>query len=191
MKVTLVAVVSLDGCLTRHDDADMAALSSAEDVTQFRSFLSSCDAQVCGSATYLPSRGRELALISSGKSQRQRVVLTRDPSKFDDDVREADRGPIHGLLRFSNDSPRDVVAGLRAEGFQHVALLGGGETYNAFLEANLIDAMRITIETRVFGTGVRLAGTTNPIDPQFQLQHVEQLGPNTLLLLLTRVLTGS
>jgi dihydrofolate reductase len=186
MKVILAAVVSLDGCLTRHDDADMTALSSADDRAQFRAFLSTCDAQICGSSTYLPARSREIELIQSGRSTRKRVVLTRNPLLYAGDVHEADQGPVPGLLHFTDQSPQNVVSGLRNEGFEHVALLGGGEIYNAFLEANLVDEMRLTIEARVFGSGVRLAGTTNAIDPGFALERVEQIGPNTVLLVLHR-----
>jgi dihydrofolate reductase len=175
MHVALLAVVSLDGCLTKHEERNATGLSSPADVAHFQSSLKTFDASICGRMTYLGERPRLLPIARSGKAARKRIVMTSTPHTFADDV-------VPGALEFTDDEPSEILDRLRAEGHQRVAILGGGEVYNLFLRENLIDEVLLTIEVRIFGTGIRLAGDSIPIDPSLQLQSVEQLGPNTLLL---------
>jgi dihydrofolate reductase len=176
MEVVLIAVVSLDGCLTRHDASGVSTWASADDQQHFRETLRGCDASVMGSATYLAARDHVLANLTS---TRLRVVMSRTPERFGSDA-------APGRLEFTASSPSEVVDHLRADGFQRCALLGGGQIYSQFLAEGLVDSMLLTIEPRIFGTGIRLAGTDTPIDPGFTLDEVSRLGPETALLKLSR-----
>ncbi len=179
MHVVLLAVVSLDGCLTRHNDTGAGGLSSTADAAHFRTVLATCDASVCGRPTYLAERDTVLASARSGSSSRRRIVMTRSPNDL-----AADHVP--GRLEFTAAPPASILDDLRADGRQRVAILGGGQIYNLFLGHNLVDELSLTVEARVFGAGTRLAGDTTPIDPSLSLQDVARLGPNTLLLTLGR-----
>lgn len=179
MHVVLLAVVSLDGCLTRHELAGAGGLSSAADGAHFRSVLAGCDASICGRPTYLEERDHVLRTARKGLTSRRRIVMTRNPAGMAADL-------VPGLLEFTDASPAAILDYLRADGRQRVAILGGGQIYNTFLGQNLVDEVSLTIEARVFGQGTRFAGDSTPIDPSLTLQDVVRLGPNTLLLTLTR-----
>ncbi len=170
MRVVLVAVVSLDGCLTRHDDGGVA-WASEDDKSHFSSTLATCDSSIVGSATYLAARDHMLANLHA---RRRRMVMTRTPDCYADDSRP-------GLLEFISESPAALIDRLRADGSSRCALLGGGQIYSAFLADGLVDEMIITIEPKIFGTGTRLAGDTIPIDPSFRLDEVSRLGDSTIL----------
>jgi riboflavin biosynthesis pyrimidine reductase len=179
MQVVLLAVVSLDGCLTRHTDPTMESLSSAADVAHFKRSLADCDATISGRMTYQVDRVRLLESVRRSPGSKRRVVMTSQPSLFREDR-------IAGVLDFTNASPSAVLDDLRADGRQRVALLGGAAVYNQFLGEGLVDELIITVEARVFGQGIRLAGTASPIDPALELQRAEQIGPNTVVLTMTR-----
>jgi dihydrofolate reductase len=179
MHVLLLAVVSLDGCLTRHDAPGAGGLSSEEDTAHFRAAMSTCDASICGRPTYLEERDAVLASARAGTTNRRRVVMTRSPAVMAHDE-------VPGLIEFSAQEPETILDSLRADGRQRVAILGGGQVYNLFLGRNLVDEVQLTVEARVFGVGTRLAGTSSPIDPSLALQDVTRLGPNTVLLTLSK-----
>jgi dihydrofolate reductase len=178
----LLAVVSLDGCLTRHDAVGASGLSSEADQQHFLTTLATCDASICGRATYDGERDRLQRIVRRGDSKRRRIVMTRQPDRYAADA-------IPGLLEFTSATPSEILDDLRADDRQQVALLGGGEIYNRFLADGLVDELSITIEARIFGTGIRLTGTSTPIDPQFELRSVQQIGPGTVLLNLRRPTT--
>ncbi len=176
MQVILVAVISLDGCLTRHDSPGVSSWASADDQRHFRETLRSCDASIMGSATYLAARDHLRANLAS---ERLRVVMSRTPERFATDA-------VAGKLEFTSSSPVQLVDRLRGDGFQRCALLGGGQIYSEFLATDLVDSIVLTIEPRIFGTGIRLAGHDTPIDAGFRLDDVSRLGPETVLLTLSR-----
>jgi dihydrofolate reductase len=179
MQVVLLAVVSLDGCLTKHNDQDAYGVSSADDSRHFRSAIATCDAMIMGRRTHAPDHDQIVAKLRAKPDGRRRIVMTRTPQEFA-------AGSIPGNLEFTDRTAADILDALRADGRQRVALLGGGEIYNLFLGQNLVDELQITVEARVFGTGTRLAGLTNPIDPSLELTAVDRLGPNTVLLTMRR-----
>lgn len=174
--VVLVAVVSLDGCLTKHDEPGASGWASTDDQRHFRSTLATCDASVMGSATYLEAREQIRANLTA---QRRRVVMTRSPERFVEDG-------VPDRLEFTSETPTSIVDRLRADGHHRCAVLGGGQIYSQFLAAGLVDEMLITIEPRVFGNGIRLAGIDTAIDPRFTLTEVSRLGTDTVLLTLQR-----
>jgi dihydrofolate reductase len=182
MLVMLLAVVSLDGCLTRHDAVGAAGLSSPADHDHFVATLNTCDASICGRATYEGERERLLKVVRSNTTSRRRIVMTRQPHRYNDDA-------VPGVLEFTDARPSEILDDLRADNRSRVAVLGGGEIYNQFLAKDLVDELSLTIEARIFGTGVRLAGTSTPIDPSFELRDVVQIGQGTVLLTMARPAT--
>ena len=176
MRTVLVAVISLDGCLTRHDAPGAEGWSSPADKAHFRSVLASADVYIMGSATFRDARANIVANLSSGH---RRVILTRRPQDF-----VADHVP--GQLEFTSETPAQIVDRMRADGHRLCAVLGGGEIYSLFLGSDVVDEVQLTLEPRVFGTGTRLAGTSSPIDPALHLSTVQHLSADTLLLTYSR-----
>lgn len=171
MDIVLIAAISLDGCLTRHD-AHGTAWASPEDQLHFRTEIAGFDTQVFGSGTYDAERERIRPALTSS---RRRVVMTRSPERYAGEQ-------VAGELEFTNDPADVIVDRLRADGHRRVAVLGGGVVYRAFLASALLTDVVVTLEPRVFGTGTRLAGTDVALDPALRLTGVEHLSDDTLLL---------
>ncbi|MDH4144487.1 MAG: dihydrofolate reductase family protein [Acidimicrobiia bacterium] len=171
MIVSLIAVMSIDGLITRHD-AGGVGFASAEDGAHFRAELARCDSSIFGSGTYDADREHIRRGIGLARSRR-RIVLTSRPNAYRDDV-------VAGELEFSDASPSAALDALRSAGHQRCALLGGGRVYGAFLAAGLVDELVLTVEPVLFGAGVRLCATQ--IDERFELREHRMLNPSTLLL---------
>jgi dihydrofolate reductase len=172
MDTVLIAVISLDGCLTRHDDPGATGWASPADQAHFRAALAASDVFIMGSATYRDARD---SIRANLKAEHRRIILSRSPAKFADDA-------VPGKLEFTSEDPRDLIARMRADGHRRCAVLGGGEVYNLFLGSGVVDELQLTLEPRVFGVGTRLAGTATPIDPTLSLVKVDHLSDDTLLL---------
>jgi dihydrofolate reductase len=170
MQIVLIAAQSADGFITRHD-APGTDFTSAADRVYFQKVLTEFDTSIMGSATYLVARA---TIIRRLTPDRRRLVLTRDPAKF-----VADAAP--GRLEFTSEAPGDLVRRLRSEGHRRCALLGGGRIHSLFIAAGLVDEFWLTIEPRLFGSGVPLLRA--PADlPMKLLSHERLDGSDTLLL---------
>jgi dihydrofolate reductase len=171
MHTVLIAVASIDGCITKHNGSGAQSWASPEDQVHFRASTATCDVRVFGSATYRPDREWFLRSVRPGV---RRIVMTSRPDEF-----LADQQP--GLLEFTDDQPDALLARLRADGHQRCAVLGGGAIYGAFLGAGLVDEIELSLEPLIFGSGVRLGGQV-AIDQRFELADVTHLNSSTLLL---------
>jgi dihydrofolate reductase len=172
MFVVLLAVSSLDGRITRPGESG-PGFASPEDQAWFSAALRGFDCAVMGRATF--DTIREQVAAETGR-RRLRVVITRAPATHAAEARP-------GLVEFTAEEPRAIVAGLRARGFRQCALLGGGQIYRAFLDAGLVDAMWLTVEPVVLGGGTPLAdGVVTPAHGRFVLEEMRLLAPSTLLL---------
>lgn len=147
MHVVLFAAQSLDGCITRHEEAGDAFASDA-DKMHFRAALRACDACVMGRATYEQSKERMRPQAFPGL---RRVIWTRTPETWAAET-------IPDVLEFSGASPREITDTLRNAGRRRCAILGGGSVNAAWLAAGLVDEVCVTVESRIFGFGTALAG---------------------------------
>ena len=170
MKTVLIAVTTLDGCISRHNEPGASTWASAEDQVHFRATTSLCDVRIFGSGTYEPDRQW---FVESAKPGIRKIVLTSRPEQFAADARP-------GILEFTSDAPEVVVARLAADGHERCAILGGGNVYGSFLRADLVDEMEITIEPLLFGNGVRLGGNV-AFERRFEFVEVTNLSASTLL----------
>ncbi|MFW5718444.1 MAG: dihydrofolate reductase family protein [Spirochaetota bacterium] len=173
MEIMGIAVVSLDGCLTRHDQPG-SAFASHEDQAHFRATLASCDATIMGRITFDGERERILASSDPG---RLRVVLTRSPHAYRDLERP-------GALEFTAAPPGELTTALARRGTRRAALLGGGRVYALFADAGLVSRWVITVEPLLFGGGTRLLeGRT---DRRLELLESRRMNESGTLLLTYR-----
>ena len=175
MQVILFAAQSLDGWITRQDQPG-DGFASAADRDHFRAELAECDACVMGAATYVQSRDR---LDPRRRPELRRVVWTRRPEAY---AAEA----VPGALEFTAEAAVDTAARLLADGRRRCALLGGGRVNAVWLAAGLVDELRITVESRIFGYGVPLAdarATCIPPELLLELREARSLAPGGPLLL--------
>lgn len=187
MQVILYAAQSVDGRITRGDEPG-DAFASAADKAHFRAAIRACDACVMGAATYEQSKAR---MNPKNFPALRRVVWTRSPGA---PARAAEAVP--GVLEFTDESPAQTAARLRADGRRRCALLGGGRVNAAWLAAGLVDEVCVTVESRIFGCGTPLAdtrdtagagGETAGLDMAMELIEAQTLAPGGPVLLRYRV----
>src|SRR6186713_2793303 len=133
------AVMSLDGCLTRHDEAG-TTFASPEDHGFFRAALQTFDSVLAGRKTWEASR--ESPLWSKPDS-RLRLILTSTPERFVEAARE-------GELEFHDTSLEAAVACLGSRGRTRGALLGGARLFTDACRAGVLDELWVTVEPRAF-----------------------------------------
>jgi riboflavin biosynthesis pyrimidine reductase len=162
MKVVLFAAQSLDGRISRHDEAGDAFTSEA-DKRHFRAEIRACDACVMGGRTYALSKER---MRPEAFPALRRVVWTRRPEAHA-------AAAVPGVLEFTREAPAETVARLRADGRRRCALLGGGQVYAAWLAAGLVDELCVTLESRIFGFGTGLVAAVSE-GPEGRAASAEQ-----------------
>lgn len=168
-RLVLIAAQSLDGFIARHDQPGTGFCSEA-DSSFLRTALLDFDSLIMGRKTFDTLRER---IENSNTTRYLRKIVTRTPQHYFSSHRE-------NLVEFTDATPSQILAELGQRGRKNAALLGGGEIYTAFLEANLVDELWLTLEPQIFGTGTPLA--TRPLNQHFQLTSAENLSPDTLLL---------
>lgn len=169
MRITLIAVQSLDGFITRHETPG-SAFASPADQAHLRNTLAGFDCCVMGGTTYRLERARRPDRPLPARLQ---IVLTRSPDTF---VAET----VPGRLEFTAASVPDLVIALRARGIKNCALLGGSQIHSLFLNARLVDELWLTIEPRLFGNGTPLIAHRDDIPLKLLAQQA--LTADTLLL---------
>ena len=172
MHVALIAVQSLDGCITRHEASGAGGWASAEDQQHFARELASCDCAVFGAGTYRADRD---VIRPRLRPDLLRMVMTRRPGQPD-----LAGDAVPGQLEFIDLAPAALLHELDRRGRRRCALLGGEQVYSQFLRDDLVDELVLTVEPLLFGAGRRLVA--QPVDRRFELADVERLNPSTLLL---------
>ena len=169
MRVLGIAVISVDGCLTRHDESGVS-FASPEDQSHFHKTMRECGATVMGRRTFDAVRDR---IPGSRSAALLRIVVTRHPDRY----AELERP---GMLEFTASSPAAIIDSLGERGYTSVAVLGGAQLFDAFIADRQITEWYLTLEPRLFGTGTRLIGRAT--DEHLQLTEHRLLNPDTLLL---------
>lgn len=169
MKTTLIAAVSLDGYITRHDQPG-SGFTSPEDKQFFQQAVLGFDCLIFGARNYQQSRDW---IHQHLRQDQLKVVLSRDPSKYRSEQRP-------NQLEFTDQQPRALVTELEKRGHRNACLLGGGQIYGLFLAEKAVDELWLTLEPVLFGDGIKLAEAK--IDLRAELLSHEQLNRSTLLL---------
>jgi dihydrofolate reductase len=169
MRVLGIAVVSVDGCLTRHGESGVS-FSSPEDQSHFLKTMRECGATVMGRRTFDAVRDR---ILGSGSVQLLRTVVTRHPDRYAELARP-------GMLEFTAHRPADIIDALGTRGYTSVAVLGGAQLFDAFVAERQITEWHLTVEPRLFGEGIRLLGRAT--DQRLELTEHRLLASDTLFL---------
>lgn len=163
LRVIAIAAQTLDGFIAR-DSEQPANWSSREDKKSFAAATKDSGVVVMGRKTF--------DTIKKPLPSRLNLVLTSTPNKF---------VTIPDLLEFVDDSPPEVIQGLKGRGFESVFVIGGAQTYTEFLKYQLLNELWITIEPLVFGEGISIF--TEPFyNVQSFLSQVVQLSEETIQL---------
>lgn len=169
MKLTLMAAITLDGFITKHDQPG-SGFTSPEDKRFFQASVLDFDCLVFGAGNY---RQSSPWIHQHLRDDQLKVVLTRSPENF-----RSEEKP--GELEFTAERPRELTHRLAGRGIRNACLLGGGQIYGWFLAEKAVDELWLTLEPRLFGEGVKLAETK--LDFRGELLSCEPLNHSTLLL---------
>jgi dihydrofolate reductase len=156
VKITLLAVVTIDGKLARNEH-HFVDWSSPEDKKLFFGTTRKAGVLIIGHNTF--------RTFPSPLPGRLHVVLTRDTS---------DKADILGVVEYTDKSPHEIVSGLEARGYSEVVMAGGAVANALFLKAGLVNEIWLTVEPVIFGTGIDLFRGAE-FDLHASLISVEQL----------------
>ena len=146
--------MSADGKTTHGDELGTALWASAEDQEFFNQLKTNAQVIIMGRKTY-----DAMIYHSRPNDNIPRIVMS------------------HG-----GPTPREVIADLEKKGCAEALLVGGSEINGEFFREKLINEMYLTIEPKLFGTGLPLAQMAGD-EVKLRLLNVQQLNPQGTLLL--------
>ncbi|RJR31650.1 dihydrofolate reductase [Candidatus Parcubacteria bacterium] len=165
MKLILMMAQTVDGIIAK-DSQHNANWTTKADKKSFLEETKKHGVIIMGSATYLA--------IGKALPGRLNFILSSAPKKF-----KGEEKP--GELEFVNGQPNEILQMLEKRGFQSAVLAGGARTNAAFLKKNLVDEILITIEPKIFGTGLNFTEGQD-LDLNLALIESRNLGDNTVQL---------
>nr|AIA13617.1 Dihydrofolate reductase [uncultured bacterium]AIA13644.1 Dihydrofolate reductase [uncultured bacterium] len=160
MKTFVIAALTADGFIGR-DAGHLADWTGQADKKVFTELTKEAGVMVMGSRTF-ETIGRALP-------GRRTIVYTKRPEAI----------AVAGIETTSED-PAQLVARLRADGANGIAICGGASIYSLFMTAGLVDELYITVVGKLFGSGVPLFGER--LDVDLDLLEMEHLDEQTVLL---------
>lgn len=162
MKYIMIAATTLDGKIARNSNHP-SDWTSPEDKDFLHAELNKCDVIIVGSKTH--------KLAEKPLSKRNCIVFTRS----------ADSKNKKNLY-FLDPQKIDVKEFINKNNYKRVCILGGAQVYNYFLEHNLIDEIWLTIEPKIFGSGISLFDKEIETR-EYKLVSVKQLNQQGTVLL--------
>ena len=144
MKIILVFVTTLDGKVTKGDDPDVRKWTSKEDKDHFSKIWKESKLIVMGSNTFTASPPKP-------SSRHLFVVMTHHKSEYK-------RYEVPGRIEFTDEAPGKIVSRFEKEGYDQMLVVGGPKISSSFLKEQLADELWLTIEPKMFGTGLNLTG---------------------------------
>lgn len=167
MKVFILAAITVDGFVARDIDQFSMDWTSREDIQRFIKLTKEAGVMVMGSRTFA-------TIVQAGRRLPGRKIVVY--SSHPDGLKHSRTDPTE----FTSESPADLIRRLEAEGYNSVAICGGQQIYTLFTEAGVVTDFYLTLEPRLFGTGLSILGSRVDID--LKLQSLEKLGENTIAL---------
>lgn len=160
MHVFLIAAITADGFIARDENQISTSWTSKADRMFFSERTKKAGVVVMGSKTYR-TVGRPLP-------QRLNIVYTQHVQENQEN------------LRFTSESPKNVIDNLEKEGFSEVAICGGSSIYTLFLQAGVVNSVYLTVEPVFFGKGITLS--SEELNVKLHLKKTEKISEDTLLL---------
>ncbi len=162
MHVFLIAALTADGCIAKTTDQKSISWRSKADAKFFIKKTKEAGAVVMGRNTFGP-------MTRPFPERKTFVYTSRELPGFSPEQVEATQLP-----------PAELLAKIEAEGYTQVALCGGTRVYTEWMQSGLIDTMYLTIESVLFGTGIRLF--TEEITTEIRLRERHILSDQTTVL---------
>lgn len=135
MKVAIICKISLDGYINKPGGGKLDWGSRA-DIEFFASETKKAGVAIMGQTTF--------DTLPAPLPDRLNVVVTRDIK------------PDTDTVRYTSDTPQEILAQLADEGHDYVTVTGGSIINGLFMNAGVVTDLYITITPHVFGGGVPL-----------------------------------
>lgn len=161
MKTILYMAISVTGKTT--SGSDDTSWVQESDVKRMDALMTHCGVMVMGKTTY-ESFGNDLPLDKA-----LIVVMTHDKDLLAKNQED---------LIFTDSSPKEILNMLEERGFHEVMLAGGEQLNSSFLNAHLIDELRLIVKPLLIGQGKSLFDT--PLNLALQLTHSVALADDTI-----------
>jgi dihydrofolate reductase len=161
VKTLIIAALTADGFIGR-DANHLADWTGKADKKLYTDVTKAAGVMIMGARTF-ETIGRALP-------GRRTIVYTHRPEEF---------AGIENVDTTGED-PAQLIAKLRADGANGVAICGGASIYNMFMAAGVVDELYLTYVDKIFGSGVPLFGESLTAD--LNLLEVKQLDAQTVLL---------
>lgn len=138
MKTILMAAISADGFIGKHDSDLSTRWTSKEDTKFFIAKSKELKNLVVGSKTF--------ATFNRKLDERKFFVFSKHTVEnlFDNN------------MEVVNEDPQQFVTRLEQQGVNELMIAGGSSIYSLFMENNLVDEIFLTVEAIIFGDGVKL-----------------------------------
>ena len=167
MKTILIFVSTLDGKVTKWEEAHVSSWSSHQDQDYYKKVLNDSRLIVMGSNTFNTDTFRPSA-------DHQLIIMTRHPEKYKS-------LEVSGKIEFTKESPAELTKRLKSKRYPQMLVVGGPHVATSFLKEQLIDELWLTLEPKIFGTGNNFATGAN-LDIDLHLIHYEKVnGQGTLI----------
>jgi len=166
MIISLIAAVTVDGCIGRTSTDRSFEWTSAEDKQFYIDSIKRAKVIIMGLRTFQTFTRYPKGL--------KFVLYTSKPEEFEN--------PKPHLIETwaTKADPHQVIDHLEKEGHQEVIICGGASIYTLFLQAELVDRLYLTVEPVLFGKGVPLF--SGELNTKLQLIASRNLSAQTLLL---------
>lgn len=164
MKVTLLMCITADGKIAKHA-AHLANWTSPEDKRFFVKKTKEARVIIMGLNTF--------KTFPKALPERLNMVMHLPT--------DTPPAPPSNNVEFTSTPPAELLTSLAARGYTE-AILGGGSTINGlFLTQGLIDEIYLTVEPKLFGTGLDVFSHAD-VDIDLELLEVNKLNDQTLQL---------
>jgi dihydrofolate reductase len=163
MKTILLAVATIDGKIARHP-LHAVDRNSSEDKVHFIETIKRVGVVIEWANTF---KSIDQKVIP----KRRTIVMTHDPKQF----------TSQPWVEFFSWSAKDLIWQLHDQWEQEVIIAGGAQINYQFLQADLIDEIRLTIEPLIFGRGVGLVEGDTDLYNRFHLLSIDILNQDTLI----------
>jgi dihydrofolate reductase len=165
MKTIIIMAQSLDGIIA-YDSDHAANWTSKEDKQFFIAETKKGGVVIFGRNTYKTFGGKPLP-------GRLNLVMTMDEAE-----KKLEKP---GLVEYAvNQQPAQVIAMLKKRKFKKVFVGGGSIINSIFLDAGLVDELWITVEPKIFGTGLKIFNDKKR-DINLVLKSVKKANQSVLL----------
>jgi len=155
--------VTTDGIIAKTSSDNPVKWTSKEDTKLFVKTSKEAGVIIMGQNTF--------DTFGSPLPNRLNIVLTKET-----------RNDIPDSLEHKEGDPKKILDDLADRGFEMVLICGGTFVNSLFLKYNLIDEIQITIEPKLFGSGLRLFDGID-VDLDLDLVEINKINENSINLL--------